>query len=74
VQQCLTLPLAAGEVTFFTMPANLCDMPLDLLPPSDLPRILFGHAAAHVIAAVPLEPATRIVVVHQPFLRQTDSG
>src|SRR5262245_53181032 len=67
MQECLTLPLAAGEVTLFTVPPDLCDVSLDLLPTPDLPRILLRHAASHVIAAVPLEPATGIVGV-QPAL------
>src|SRR6516162_11448847 len=30
-------------------------------PAPDLPRILFWHAAAEIIAAIPLEPAARIL-------------
>ena len=61
VKQCLALPLAAGEVALLTMPSDLCDVPLDLLPASDLPRVFFRNAAPHIVAAVPLEPAARII-------------
>ena len=54
VKQCLALPLAAGEVALLTMPSDLGDVPLDLLPASDLPRVFFRNAAPHVVAAVPL--------------------
>jgi hypothetical protein len=67
VQQCLPLPLAAGEVALFTMPLDLRGMPFDLLPASDLPRVFLRQAAPHVVAAVPLKPAARIVRM-QPAL------
>jgi hypothetical protein len=68
VKQCLPLPLSAGEVSFFAIPSDLRDMPFDLLPAPDLPRILFRHAAPNVVAAVPLEPAAGIVRMQPTFL------
>src|SRR5262245_17830538 len=67
VQQCLSLPLAAGKVALLTIPSDLRDMPFDLLPAPDLPRVFFRHAAPHIVAAVPLEPAARIVGMQPAF-------
>jgi hypothetical protein len=40
---------------------QLCRVTADGLPALDLARVLIRHAAAHVIAAIPLEPAVRII-------------
>jgi hypothetical protein len=45
------------------MPPDLSDVPFDLLPAPDLPRVFFRHAAPHIVAAVPLEPTARIIAV-----------
>src|SRR5512136_691295 len=41
----------------------------DRLPALDLPAVLVGHAPAHVITAIPLEPAAWIVRVNPAFAR-----
>src|SRR5579863_4409233 len=67
VQQSLALPLAAGDVARLAVPLHLADMAADRLPASDLARVLAGNAAAHIVAAVPLEPAARIVAKNPAF-------
>jgi len=54
-------------VTGLAVPLDLCDVSSDSLPSLDLARVLLRHAATHVIAAVPLEPAPRIVRVNPAF-------
>src|SRR5690348_8038690 len=43
---------------------DLRDMSLHRLPAADLAHVLLGQAAAHIVSAVPLEPAARIVWVY----------
>ena len=43
-------------------------MPFDGLPPGDLPLILYRETPAHIIAAVPLEPAPGILLVYPALL------
>src|SRR4051812_36942268 len=71
VQQRLPLPRAAGQVARLTVPLDLPDMPAYGLPSLDLPPVFGRHAAAHIVAAIPLEPAARIVGV-QPSLAPPD--
>ena len=40
---------------------DLADMAAHCFPALDLAGVLVGDAAAHVVAAIPLEPAARIV-------------
>src|SRR5262245_19739164 len=61
VQQSLALTRAAHWVAGLAMPSNLRDVPSDGLPALDLARIFGRHAAAHVVSAIPLEPAPWIV-------------
>ena len=61
MQQGLSLPSAAGEVARLALPLDLPDVPAHGLPSPDLPLVLVGQAAAHVVAAIPLEPAARVV-------------
>ncbi len=68
MQQRLALARAAGEVAALAGPLDLSNVPADRLPALDLPGILVRHAAAHVVAAVPLEPAARIVGVDPALL------
>src|SRR6476646_4286619 len=88
MQQRLALALAAGEIARFAMPLDLADMPAHGFPTLDLARVLFGQSADQIIAAIPLEPAARIVRMDpalsaplrqrlagiDPFLRHSDSG
>jgi hypothetical protein len=61
MQQSLALPRAAGEIARLTAASHLCRVTADRLPPLDLTRILIWHAAAHAVAAIPLEPAAGII-------------
>src|SRR5215813_4820436 len=73
MQQRLALALAAQQVARLAVALNLPHVAADRLPATDLAAVLVRHAAAHVVAAVPLEPAARIVVVDPalaPPLRQ----
>ena len=63
VQQSLPLPPAAGQVASFAVSFNLPDVPAHRLPALNLPLIFRRHTAAHIIATIPLEPATRIIGV-----------
>src|SRR5262245_46414471 len=61
VQQSLALTRAAHRVAGLAMPSDLRDVPSDRLPALDLTRIFGRHATAHVVPAIPLEPAAWIV-------------
>jgi hypothetical protein len=61
VQQSLALTRPARWVAGLAMPSNLRDVPSDRLPTLDLARIFGRHAATHVVATIPLEPAAWIV-------------
>ena len=63
VQQSLSLARTAKRIARLTILAQLGDMPFERRPALDLPVILLRHSASHVIAAIPLKPATRIVRV-----------
>src|SRR5690242_316614 len=67
VQQRLPLSAAAEQVAGLAVFLNLADVTADRLPAPDLPAVLCGHAAAHVIAAVPLKPSARIVGMDPAF-------
>src|SRR3569832_2036325 len=62
VEDGLALAGAAVEVARLAGLLDLRDVAHDLFPAPDLARIVL-RAAAHVIAAIPLEPAARILVV-----------
>ena len=61
MQQGLALASAAKQIAALAVLLYLPHMTAYGLPPLDLPRVLIWHAAAHIIATVPLEPATRII-------------
>src|SRR5262245_38176520 len=50
-------------MAWLAVPLDLPDVPAHRLPPLDLPLVFLGQAAAHVVAAVPLKPAARVVGV-----------
>src|SRR6516162_6694338 len=50
------------------MPLDLRNVPPNRFPAFDLAGILFGHAAAHIVSAIPLEPAAWILGVDPSFL------
>ena len=76
VQQRLALAAAAEQVARLAVLLHLADVAADRLPALDLAAVLRRHAAAHVIAAVPLEPAARVVLVDPALLaaRPTAAG
>ena len=61
MQERLALAPAAKQIPGFTIFLHLPYMALDCLPALDLSVILVPHAAAHVVAAIPLEPAAGVV-------------
>src|SRR6188508_2245610 len=63
VKQRLALARAAEHVTGLAVFPDLPDVAADRFPASNLARIFLRRAAAHVIAAIPLKPAARIVLV-----------
>ena len=73
MQQCLALAGAAEQIARLAILLYLPDMSADGLPALDLAAIFLRHAAAEGVAAVPLKPAARIVLV-QPALLLPDSG
>src|SRR5690349_5109237 len=67
MQQRLALASAAGEVAELAVALDLPHVTADRPPALDLSCVLVRHAAAQIVAAVPLEPATRIVLVQPSF-------
>src|SRR5262245_43555893 len=67
MQQRLPLAASAEEVARLTILLHLPHMTADCFPALDLPAIFVTHTPAHVIAAVPLEPSTRIVRMDPAF-------
>jgi hypothetical protein len=68
MKQSLSLTRPARQVPRFTVLLDLRDMPPDGLPTFDLAGIFFGYAATYVIAAIPLEPASRVVFMDPAVL------
>ena len=67
LQQRLPLSRTAKWITRFTVLSNLCHVPSEDFPTVDLASVLFRHAPAHIVAAVPLEPTARVVRVYPSF-------
>ena len=67
MQQRLPLPRPAEQIAGLAMFLHLAHVTADRFPPPDLPLVFLRHAPAHVIAAVPLEPAARIVRMDPAF-------
>ena len=61
MQQGLPLALAATQVAERAVLSYLSDVTLHGLPAGDLAPVFVGHPPAQVVAAVPLEPASRVV-------------
>src|SRR5687767_11756939 len=60
MQRGLTLSFSAVCIPRLAILPNRCDMAGDGAPPPNLARIV-GAASAHVVTAIPLEPATRVL-------------
>jgi hypothetical protein len=63
VKQCLTLPRATQQIAGFAILLDLPNVAANSLPAFDLPSVFLRQAAAHVIAAIPLEPPAWIVAM-----------
>src|SRR5262245_29439079 len=61
VEQSLTLPPVAQKIARLAVALDLSDVPTHGLPALDLPGVLLGQSPPHVVAAVPLEPAARVL-------------
>jgi hypothetical protein len=68
MQQGLPLTGTAERVTGLTVPLYGGNMPPKGLPPFDLSPILFGQSTPHEVAAVPLEPSPRVVLMDPAVL------
>src|SRR5262249_32074595 len=67
MQQRLPLPAPAQEIAGLAVFLHLAHVPFNRLPALDLSCILIRQTAAHVVAAIPLEPSARIVRVDPAF-------
>lgn len=72
MQQSLALPRPAPVIPRLAGSAKLSDMAAKSFPTGDLSLVLAGHATTLVVAAVPLEPATRIFGMY-PSLRSPNA-
>jgi len=68
MKQRLALARRASQITLVEIPLDLDDMPPHCLPPFDLAAVLLGHASAHIVAAIPLEPASRVIWMNPALL------
>src|ERR1700674_2795037 len=67
MKQGLALASAARQVARLAVTQDLPYMTAHGFPALDLARILLGQPPAHVIPAIPLEPAARVVAVNPAF-------
>src|SRR5689334_3875225 len=61
LQQGLALAGAAEDIAGFAIPPDLPGMAPERFPALDLAVVLVGKPPAAIIAAIPLEPAARVV-------------
>src|SRR5688572_9186796 len=61
----LSLPATAVKIARLALTDDLRHVPANRPPSSNLPRIV-RRAAAHVVAAIPLEPAARVLRPYPP--------
>src|SRR5262249_47939058 len=64
VQERLALSPAAEKIGRFAMPPDLLHVPTHGFPAFDLTAVFFRHPPAQIIAAIPLEPAARVIGVN----------
>src|SRR5262245_31052128 len=64
VQQGLSLARPAAGIARLAMRSDLRDMTPDGLPSFDLAFVFVGHAATHIVSAIPLEPSARVIGVN----------
>ena len=70
----LALARAAHGIARLAMLPDLRYVALHRLPSPELARILLGHAPAHVVTAIPLEPSARIVGMYPALLPPFQQG
>jgi hypothetical protein len=68
VKKSLSLTFAAGLVTGLAVKFDLPDVSSHCLPTPNLSKVFLRHSAAHIISAIPLKPAARIVGVYPSVL------
>ncbi len=68
MQQGLSLFAAAGELAGFAVLLDLGEVTLHGFPTFDLALVFLGSSAAEIVAAVPLEPAARVLGMDPAFL------
>ena len=67
MQQGLALAAAAGQVAGGAEFLYLSGVAADVLPAGDLTSVFVRDASPHVVAAIPLKPAPRVVWVNPTF-------
>src|SRR5579859_1138897 len=68
LQQRLPLARTAENIPRLAILPDLRLVALEGFPSFDLPRVLARQAAAHIIAAIPLEPASGIIGINPALL------
>jgi len=61
MQERLPLSPATPQIAGLACELKLTDVTADCLPPFDLTTVFIGHSSPQIVAAVPLEPAARII-------------
>ena len=61
MQERLPLPSAAPQIAGLACKPKLTDVTPDCVPTFDLTTVFVGHSSSHIVAAVPLKPAARII-------------
>ena len=67
MQEGLPLPSAAPQIAGLACKLKLMDVSADCFPAFDLAIVFVEHSSPHIVAAVPLEPAARIVRIYPPL-------
>ena len=68
VKEGLSLAFAAGLVAGLAVKFDLPNVSSHCLPAPDLSKVFLRRTAAHIISAIPLKPAARIVGVYPSVL------
>ena len=68
MKKSLSLVFAAGLVTGLAVKFDLPDVSSHCLPPPNLSKVFLRRTAAHIVSAVPLKPAARIVGLYPSVL------
>lgn len=68
VEYRLTLTRSTSRVPHPTIALDLHNVTTDRLPSLNLSLVFPGDSSAHIVAAVPLKPASRIIFINPPLL------